>query len=169
MKKLGYVDGVMYMLGKIMLGVLIVFWVIYLISGFSIIRFSFYCNFERFTGYPCPGCGGTRAARALVDGDLIKSLYYYPALIYGVLAYTYFMFRSFIWKNVVFLKYNALSLKKSDDEPKVRMKIDRLESLIQKYRDGVALKLLYIGIGIVLVSWIVKVVAQAVFGYYWFT
>ena len=28
------------------------------------------CLFRRLTGIACPGCGGTRAARALLDGDI---------------------------------------------------------------------------------------------------
>lgn len=27
------------------------------------------CQFRRLTGVPCPGCGGTRGARAILDGQ----------------------------------------------------------------------------------------------------
>lgn len=33
------------------------------------------CQFHRFTGLYCPGCGNTRALHALVHGDIIKSLH----------------------------------------------------------------------------------------------
>lgn len=32
------------------------------------------CAFRAWTGLYCPGCGGTRAARALLSGDLIGAL-----------------------------------------------------------------------------------------------
>lgn len=34
------------------------------------------CIFRKFTGIACPGCGGTRAARALVAGDMVRAFQY---------------------------------------------------------------------------------------------
>ena len=43
------------------------------------------CPFRICTGGACPGCGLTRAAAALVKGDLASSWYYHPgALFLGV-------------------------------------------------------------------------------------
>lgn len=36
------------------------------------------CLFKTLTGYPCPGCGGTRAAYALLHGDLLRALLINP-------------------------------------------------------------------------------------------
>lgn len=36
------------------------------------------CLFKTVTGYPCPGCGGTRAAHALLHGNLQEALYINP-------------------------------------------------------------------------------------------
>ncbi|HZO26270.1 MAG TPA: DUF2752 domain-containing protein [Chloroflexota bacterium] len=36
------------------------------------------CPFKIFTGLPCPGCGLTRSAVALLHGDLSTSLFYHP-------------------------------------------------------------------------------------------
>lgn len=65
------------------------------------IGFALYCNvtgFEiSFTGqacmFPlvlhiyCPGCGGTRAVRALLQGDLVRSFMCHPLVLYIVVLY----------------------------------------------------------------------------------
>ena len=43
------------------------------------------CLFHRITGWYCPGCGGTRAIKYLLKGDIIKSLQYHPLIVYVVL------------------------------------------------------------------------------------
>ena len=35
------------------------------------------CVFHKWTGYYCPGCGGTRAVKALLRGDVIGSFFYH--------------------------------------------------------------------------------------------
>ena len=45
------------------------------------------CMLYRFTGWYCPGCGGTRALSALLLGHPLQSLLYHPAVDYvGVLC-----------------------------------------------------------------------------------
>ena len=39
---------------------------------------GFPCLFHLLTGFYCPGCGGTRAIRLLLKGELIKSFCYHP-------------------------------------------------------------------------------------------
>lgn len=39
------------------------------------------CIFRRFSGLNCPGCGGTRAALALLAGDLPRALLMNPLLV----------------------------------------------------------------------------------------
>lgn len=41
------------------------------------------CLFHLFTGYYCPGCGGTRSALALFHGQIVKSIVYHPVVPYG--------------------------------------------------------------------------------------
>ena len=53
-------------------------------------RFSF-CVIYRSTGYLCPGCGGTRAWKALLQGHLWESFLYHPLVSYGVGWYVCFM------------------------------------------------------------------------------
>lgn len=32
-----------------------------------------HCLIKRTTGYPCPGCGTTRSARAILEGDFVRA------------------------------------------------------------------------------------------------
>lgn len=49
------------------------------------------CPFHRLTGYYCPGCGGTRAVRALFRGHLAASFFYHPLVPYAAVVYLCFM------------------------------------------------------------------------------
>lgn len=42
------------------------------------------CNFRRVTGIPCPGCGGTRGVRAIVDGRPEHAFDLNPLLFIGL-------------------------------------------------------------------------------------
>ena len=39
------------------------------------------CPFKALTGIDCPGCGFQRSILALIQGDIAKSIYLYPATI----------------------------------------------------------------------------------------
>lgn len=43
------------------------------------------CFFSEIVGIYCPGCGGTRAAEALLHGRLLQALWYHPLVPYGAL------------------------------------------------------------------------------------
>lgn len=45
------------------------------------------CMMLRVTGIYCPGCGGTRAVRALLHGNIAQSVLYHPAVLCGVLLF----------------------------------------------------------------------------------
>ena len=49
------------------------------------------CLLHTFTGYYCPGCGGTRAVSALLHLQLWRSLCYHPLVPYGAAVYLWFM------------------------------------------------------------------------------
>lgn len=44
------------------------------------------CLFHIITGAYCPGCGVTRAIKALLNADVIGSLRLHPLVVYGVTA-----------------------------------------------------------------------------------
>ena len=96
--------------------------------------------FNKVTGYCCPGCGGTRAFRALLHGEILKSLYDYPPLIYAAVVYVVFMIRCFLYK--------WFGIRKSED--------------------GYVVRFIYFFIVMMFLQWFVKLAAQAFWGYYWF-
>lgn len=46
------------------------------------------CWFRRYTGIACPGCGGTRSTRALLDGDIMGAFrhnLFFPLILFALL------------------------------------------------------------------------------------
>jgi len=48
------------------------------------------CILHHFTGFYCPGCGGTRAFVALIHGQFLKSFYYHPLVFYVAVCLTWY-------------------------------------------------------------------------------
>lgn len=55
----------------------------------ALLRFP--CIFHEITGLYCPGCGGTRAVKALLKGHIIISFVYNPIVLYCAVIYIWFM------------------------------------------------------------------------------
>lgn len=49
------------------------------------------CQFYTATGYQCPGCGGTRAVMAMLEGKFLLSLSYHPMVLFVVVFYGWFL------------------------------------------------------------------------------
>ena len=49
------------------------------------------CLFYQISGYYCPGCGGTRAMRALLSGKLVRAACLHPFVPYAAFVYLFFM------------------------------------------------------------------------------
>lgn len=71
------------------------------------------CFFHSITGYYCPGCGGTRALEYMACGQLLKSLYHHPVVLYTAVPGIYFMFTQTIYRlrgiSVKFIHRNSPS------------------------------------------------------------
>ena len=138
--KLGSTDKLLYELGLVALGISIAAVLLYFCTGINVLTLKYPCIFNKVTHLCCPGCGGTRAMRALLAGEIVKSLYDYPPLIYGLAVYLIFMVRCFL----------------------------HIHFGVRKSRDGAVVKYIYVFVALMLIQWVVKLVAQLCFGYYWF-
>ena len=138
--RLGNTDKLLYEMGLVALGIGIAAVLLYFCTGINILNLKYPCLFNKLTHLCCPGCGGTRAMRALLRGEILKSIYDYPPLIFGVVVFIIFMVRCFLYRHFG----------------------------IRKSRDGAVVKYIYIFLVIMLAQWVVKLVAQLAFGYYWF-
>ncbi|MCR4923383.1 MAG: DUF2752 domain-containing protein [Lachnospiraceae bacterium] len=118
----------LYNIGKVVLiwGLMIV--AAHLFGVLDDLKPLLYCRFKRHTGLYCPGCGGTRAVEALLEGNITESLYYHCFVLYFLLSYIYFMARVFLN-----LHFNVKTI-----------------SIKSTYL------LIYLGIALLFIQWIVK-------------
>ena len=71
---------------------------------------GFPCLFHTLTGLYCPGCGGTRAIRSLLKGDLRMSFQYHPLVLYAV----FILFLEMILRTAVKRQMFSMDLRKAD-------------------------------------------------------
>lgn len=55
------------------------------------------CLFHEWTGLYCPGCGGTRAVKALITGHPVISFWYHPLVLYCAAVALLFAVSYGIW------------------------------------------------------------------------
>jgi hypothetical protein len=139
-KKLGDTDRLLYEIGLVALGICIAAVLLYFCTGINLLTIGYPCLFNKLTHLCCPGCGGTRSIRALIRGDLWRCFYDYPPFLFGLAVYVIFMVRCFL----------------------------HVHFDVRKSKDGTVVKYLYVFMGLIFVQWIVKLVAQICFNYYWF-
>lgn len=83
-----------------LLGLLFIF--LYKKLKFKIYFFSIPCQIHDVLHLYCPGCGGTRALRALLNFDIIRSFLCNPFVLYLICVFLYYyacMIIDFITKN----------------------------------------------------------------------
>ena len=81
----------LYILGWFALGVVFVMAAVLNWVHWDFLNLVPPCGFRYITGYYCPGCGGTRAVRALLRGRLVTSFLYHPFVLYCVTIMVVFM------------------------------------------------------------------------------
>lgn len=84
-KKMKERETELFHLGLIFLAVGIVLWAVY---DFVLRQFlpDIPCFFLAALDMYCPGCGGTRALRAFLQGRILLSLWYHPLILYTVIV-----------------------------------------------------------------------------------
>jgi len=100
------------------------------------------CLLYSNTGFYCPGCGGTRATKYLLTGHIFKSIYYNPFVAYIFFPWLWFLLTQTIYR------FSAFSKKLHN---KYLIRLLKPITVRPLY--------LYIGIGLLLVQWIMKNIA----------
>ena len=127
------IEKLFYKIGKVFLVIGIIGAVVLLVTDFQIISWIPECYYFSRTGLYCPGCGGTRSVKRLLRGDLIGSFIYHPFVLYCAVSYTVFMLYVFLKKHFGIFK--------------------------KKFPVEVVI---YIGVAVLFLQWIIKVVLQFV-------
>lgn len=84
-------ENQLYIMGACLLLVLPVVMILYRYLRAHVWFLSMPCLLHIFTGYYCPGCGGTRAVYALFHLRLWESVCYHPLVPYAAAVYLWFM------------------------------------------------------------------------------
>lgn len=85
------IEDQLYLIGLCLLAVSPVIVISYRYLHAHLPLFAMPCLLHTFTGYYCPGCGGTRAVYALMHLQLWKSFCYHPLVPYAAAVYLWFM------------------------------------------------------------------------------
>lgn len=81
----------LYILGWCILGALMLLGAFLRVTGWSLLQLLRPCALHALTGLYCPGCGGTRAVRALLAGDFGASFAYHPFVLFAAVLGGWFM------------------------------------------------------------------------------
>lgn len=65
------------------------------VAGLTIFK---QCAMKQIFGIPCPGCGGTRAIKCLLSGDILNAIYYNAFAVYSIIGYLIFLISQILQK-----------------------------------------------------------------------
>lgn len=91
MKKESAQDIYFYIIGWCGIALILIYLIVKNVFGFDIIDYSLPCTLYTWTGFYCPGCGGTRAVIALAKGQILESFYLHPFVPYAAIVGGWFM------------------------------------------------------------------------------
>lgn len=128
-------DNFFYITGWILYAMLAVLAILQYNHIFTLTDLPGTCSFRQATGLYCPGCGGTHAICALAGGKLLESFRYHPLVPYTAACFA------------IFLIINSIGLIAA----KKRSASHRRPFLVHFH-----IAYVYVGIGIILLQWIVK-------------
>lgn len=84
-------DTGLYIVGWCILAALLLLGIFLHITGMNLSTLLGPCALHALTGLYCPGCGGTRALRALFAGQFVKAFVYHPFVPFIAVCGTWFM------------------------------------------------------------------------------
>lgn len=84
-------DTVMYIIGWCVIGLLLGIFTAHRLFFTLFEKYQIPCLFHTLTGYYCPGCGGTRAVKALFSLHFVDSFRYHPLVPYTAAVGGWFM------------------------------------------------------------------------------
>ena len=85
------VDRDFYIMGWCAAGIFAALFLFVRVTGIPVWKFLLPCPFHALTGAYCPGCGGTRAVRALLAGKWLRSFVLHSFVPYAALLSGWFM------------------------------------------------------------------------------
>lgn len=132
------VDDILFILGWLLFVPLAALVIFYNLGWIRPTEWLPPCLFRFVTGLPCPGCGGTRAFTAVLQGDLIHAFFYHPVVPFCYILYVIFMVTQTlerILRKTTNLRFHGLSFR---------------------------LEYVYVAVLLILVQWIIKVIAVIV-------
>ena len=91
MKKESSQDIYFYIIGWCGIALVLLYLIAQKVFQFNIFAYVRGCTLNQWTGFYCPGCGGTRAVFALLRGDIFKSAYLHPFVPYAAVVGGWFM------------------------------------------------------------------------------
>lgn len=133
------INRIFYKLGIIILLILIAAILLQNSGLLNLTDLLYPCLFHRISGLYCPGCGGTRAVKALLEGHFIDCLFYHPFVFYCAVMYLLFM-----GSHTAEKLYSYILKKKSPHKKSFVRGLDFRVSYV------------YIGIIIILLQWMIK-------------
>ncbi len=121
------------------------------VFNFDINKYILPCRMHMLTGYYCPGCGGTRAFKYLLTGNIIKSIYYHPFVAYIILpAIIFFITQSEYRIRII------ISKKNTNNNPYISTILPTL-TITPLY--------IYIGVSVLIAQFVLKNLIKLLFGY----
>lgn len=75
-------------------------------SGIKATDFISECVFYTKYHLVCPGCGGTRSVICLLHGDVLRSFFYHPFVLYGAVVYCLFLVSNILYSlSIIKMRY----------------------------------------------------------------
>ena len=68
------------------------------------------CIIRGIVGFPCPGCGITRAYMKLLHGDLLEAMYYNPLFIVPIIILYFYLFnKKYLERSIYIIGFLSIS------------------------------------------------------------